>query len=227
MNIKFINPGFDYSIKSIMLFQNEDTENWWRDVLFHFYPQFDRKAFNLLGQEWRHIYLRDNLQKLKEIEVAFSDTFKLDCHNRFNNIIGNITLNPICPRFLDTCKFDIFYLNDENDALGIAVHETIHFVWFNVWQRIFKDDKTEYETPNLKWIFSEAAVDAITRNDKRFSEKYPFTEYAYQYFYDMRVENVCIIEMLNDIYKSTDIIGFMKNGFVLFIKHEAEIREPH
>lgn len=248
MDVTFTNPGLDYSVESIMLFQNDAQSEWWRNALFEVYPQLSRAAFDTLNHGRQKDYLRDNLneffrtneQDVSEkaiqynehwhrhktaIEDAFSDAFGMDCHNSYNDIEGRITLNPVCPRFLDTRTFDVFYQYSGNGAVCIAQHEALHFVWFDVWRRHFKDDITEYETPNIKWIFSEAAVDAITRNDKRLYEKFPpHILYAYDEFYGVIVEGVPMLEALNDIYKRTDITGFMEKGYELILKHETEIR---
>ena len=42
MQITFDNPGFDYSIRSILLFQTEEAGDWWRESLYCFYPQVER-----------------------------------------------------------------------------------------------------------------------------------------------------------------------------------------
>lgn len=248
MVLNFNNPGFNYSIDSIMLFQDDEISDYWRDSLFAVYPQLDRKMFDMFDSELKRVYLRDKLydvymseevtlskkvtqyndhweQHRKEIEDALSEAFGIDCHNGFDDINGNITLNPICPRFLDTRTFDVFYKYSEKGAMGTAIHEVIHFIWFDIWQQHFQDNTDEYETPNIKWVFSEAVVDTITRNDKRLYEKYPFAEYAYAYFYDIKVDGVPLLEMLNDIYKGANIIEFIEKGYELFLIHESEIRK--
>ncbi len=247
MDLRFINPGFNYSIESILLFQTEKSTDWWRSSLFEVFPQLNRGEFDLLAREQQPGYLSEKLYELykseeknlagkvnkynehlnlykDELTDAFSTAFEIDCRSGFNKIVGNIVLNPICPRFLDTHTFDVFYKYSEKGALGVAIHEIIHFVWFDVWHLHFDDDKAEYETPHLKWIFSEAAVDTVTRNDKRLSEKYPYTTYAYESFYSVKVDGVPLLEALNGIYKDTDIIGFMEKGYELFKKFEPQIR---
>lgn len=42
MDITFVNPGADYMIRSIMLFQTEGEAEFWHEPLYHFYPQLDR-----------------------------------------------------------------------------------------------------------------------------------------------------------------------------------------
>lgn len=36
MEIKFVNPGFQYMLDSIMEFQSDDTSSFWNDSLFYF-----------------------------------------------------------------------------------------------------------------------------------------------------------------------------------------------
>lgn len=46
-------------------------------------------------------------------------------------------MNPIGPRFLEERCFDVFYLNSERGAIGVGIHEMVHFVWFYVWNRLY------------------------------------------------------------------------------------------
>ena len=148
MNVTFRNVGFEYSIESILLFQTEDTNSYWSDSLRYFYPEINQNI-----QAWKERekedYLRTSLRKIwdrvlpeieakeyryhehfqkyrNQIEDALSDAFELDSRTMFNELLANITLNPICPRFLREEKFDLFYMNSERGALGITLHEVIH-----------------------------------------------------------------------------------------------------
>ena len=38
MNVTYQNPGFDHSIDSILLFQEDNKTPFWPDSLFYFYP---------------------------------------------------------------------------------------------------------------------------------------------------------------------------------------------
>lgn len=249
MDLRYKNPGFQYSIDSIMLFQNEENSEWWRESLFYFYPQIDRNRLDSLPANEKHEYLEDMLREVynreeseisfrtikynehwnihkAQIEEAFSEAFGLDCHSILNNIVGNVTLNPICPRFLDTCSFDVLYLSSQRGALGTALHEIVHFVWFYVWQRHFRDDQSEYETPHLKWVFSEMAVEPIMRNDNRLRSLNPYFDSGcvYDYFYKMVIDGKPILETLYAMYKDSDIIHFMEQGYEYCKHHESEIR---
>ena len=157
MEVIFKNPGFNYSLDSIMLFHNNKWNEMWSNSLFQVYNQIECEKLYSLPVLQRRLYLNDALlpfyleqesefadkiikynshwqQHKGQITEAFSEAFQLDYADKLNNIVGNITLNPIEPRFLDSHTFDVFHLNSERGALGVALHEVIHFAWFDVWQ---------------------------------------------------------------------------------------------
>lgn len=86
-------------------------------------------------------------------------------------------------------------------------------------------DRAEYETPSLKWIFSEMAVEPIMR-DERLSTINPYFEdgCVYEYFYHMDIGGKPVLEILYEMYRQNDIKEFMKKGFLFCQEHEAEIR---
>ena len=237
MNVTFRNAGFEYSIESILLFQTEDTNSYWSDSLYYFYPEINRNIQALQERE-KEDYLRATLQKVwdrvlpeieakeyryhehfqkyrNQIEDALSDAFELDSRTMFNELLANITLNPICPRFLQEEKFDLFYMNSERGALGITLHEVIHYFWFFVWNRHFQDSYDEYETPSLQWILST------------INPYYPRKEGAcvYRYFLDMKIEGKLILDTLMDLHENHSITAYMEAAYDYCKRHEAEIRQ--
>lgn len=247
MRLKFINPELEYSIDSILPFHDGTHSEFWTNSLFYFYPKIDKNKFNTLTEAKRREYLRENLSEainFKEldkkvidyqnywdanavdIQKALEDAFEIPLSDKLNDMIANITLNPICPRFLEDTRFDIFHLNSEKGALGMALHEIIHFIWFFVWNTHFQDDKNEYESPHLKWIFSEMVVDPIMRHDKRLHSINPYFESGcvYDYFYSMKIGGNSILETMLSLYENNSINAFMEKGYKYCLDHEEEIR---
>lgn len=158
------------------------------------------------------------------MEEAFSDAFGLDTRALFNGLTVNITLNPICPRYLEERAFDLFYLNSPQGALGMSLHEMTHFLWFYVWKQLFRDSPEEYESPSLKWVFSEMAVAPIL-GDGRLSERNPYRDgCVYDYFYTMTVEGTPVLDTMGQMYRSLPIGEFMEQGYAWCLRHEGEIR---
>lgn len=248
MQITFQNPGFDYSMNSILLFQRPETGSWWRDALYSFYPQIERRRMDQMNGTEQAEYLRKVLSDMyhqlvpeleekqaayqahweenrQEVEEALGDIFRMPLAERFQNIRANITLNPICPRYLKERTFDLFYRNSPGGALGMALHEVVHFLWFDRWSGIFHDDPAEYEAPHLKWLFSEMAVKAIL-GDPKLAVRNPYypDDCVYAYFGTMIVEERPILETTEELFSRGSIERFMVEGYRYCQEHEAEIR---
>lgn len=255
MQLIWREPGFDYSMKSIMQFQTDEAGEYWMEPLYYFFPEIKREVAQTLSCEARAHYIGEKLQTFyaqekgmleekveayqkhwenckEPIVEAFCEAFEMDCRTRFENITGNITLGPIAPRYLEERAFDVFYLNSERGALGLALHEMIHFVWFDVWKRHFGDDDVEYEIPHLPWILSEMTVEPIMR-DPRLASVNPYFERDYEKkengcvygcFYDMKVDGEPILETLYRKYRQESITDYMEWAYAYCQTHEKEIR---
>lgn len=252
MEITFINPGADYMIDQIMEFQTEDESAFWAEPLYRFYPQLDRAYAKRLSFPERKDYIDRILRTVYvetendinektvsysrhwsaykgQITAALSDAFGVDCTKLFNDLRCNVSMNPISPRFLKKRCFDVFYLNSERGAIGVSMHELVHFVWFYVWNRLFGDSYDEYERPSLKWILSEMIVESVMKDD-RLSSINPYfpREHGgciYPYFFDMKANGVFILDTLDEMYKNLEIGDFMQTSYSYCQKHEKEIRD--
>lgn len=251
MEVTFVNPGVDYMIQQIMEFQTEGESAFWSEPLYHFYPQLDKAYAASLPFSERKDYIERILRTVyvgleneinekadlyaqywamckEQITAALSDAFDVDCTNLFNDLRCNVSMNPIGPRFLEERCFDVFYLNSERGAIGVSIHEMVHFVWFYVWNGLFGDSYDEYERPSLKWILSEMVVESVMK-DTRLSAINPYfpREHGgciYPYFFDMEVDGILILDTLDEMYRSQSIQDFMRNSYSYCQKHETEIR---
>lgn len=251
MDITFQNPGIEYMIDCIMGFQGEDETDFWTEPLYRFYPQIDRAHAKGLAFAERKAYIEGVLRTIydeigstidekvgqyaahwekhrQQVTQALSDAFELDCGACFNDLTCNVSMNPIMPRFLRERSFDVFYLSSERGALGLALHEKIHFVWFYVWNQEFSDSYDEYERPSLKWILSEMVVESIM-SDARLSSINPYYPReeggcVYPYFFDMRVQGEPVLDTLDRMYRELPIREFMRRAYAYCQQYEAEIR---
>ncbi|MBQ2997828.1 MAG: hypothetical protein IJD62_02385 [Oscillospiraceae bacterium] len=251
MNITYKNPGYEYSIESIMLFQTDEQTPFWSDSVLYFYPQIDKTELEKRNFEEKKEYIYNVLEEVygnikdeleskiirynehfqnyrSQIEDALSEAFELDSGLLFNDLTGNITMNPVCPRFLQEKYFDIFYLNSERGALGLSIHEVIHYFWFYVWNKHFGDGYEEYETPSLKWILSEMVVEAIM-SDERLSLINPYFPRedggcVYPYFFDMIINGKPVLDKISELYKNNSITDFMEASYAYCLENENAIR---
>lgn len=252
MDITFLNPGPDEMLQSILDFQEEGGAAFWTEPLYYFYPQLDRAHAASLPVPRRREYIARTLRAVypqlegtihekvrlytrhweecrAQVDAALTDAFQVDCAGLFNDLRCHVGMNPIAPRFLLERRFDLFYLNSERGAVGTAIHELIHFVWFHVWNGLFGDGYDEYERPSLKWILSEMAVEPVMR-DPRLSSINPYFPRenggcVYPYFFDMEAGGAPILDTLDRMYRAQPIRDFMKNSYAYCLEHEGEIRD--
>ena len=250
MDLTFGLPSFEYMAEKIAAFQSDETSDFFSDSLYLFYPQFDRKRMASLDQPERVNYVcselssvyQNELPLLQEkcisyqnewdrhrpvIQSTFENLFSIDLKGILNDMTANITLNPVCPRFLVSHSFDIFYLNSPAGALGLSLHEIVHFLWFQIWQKLFLDNPAEYESPNLKWVFSEMVVDLFL-NHPCLRPLNPYLTKGngtiYEYFDRMTIGGQPALPQMKQLYLSNSISEFMEKGYSLCLQHESEIR---
>lgn len=106
----------------------------------------------------------------------------------------------------------------------MSLHEITHFIWFKKWNEHFHDKWEEYDTPHLKWVFSEMVVESIL-SDEKLKALNPYAgNSVYEYFYKIKIKGVPILKILDKLYKTNSIIDFMENGYELCQQNEELIR---
>jgi len=249
MKLKFRYAGVEYSVDTIMEFTDGGGSAFWTEPLFHFYQDLDRSRYMELAPMSRKAYLMDFFTKYEaknrdaitektekytahwekhdpQIVCALEDAFSIDLSGLFNDLVCNTSFCPISPRYLARHSFDNFFMESERGALGTAIHEIIHFIWFHVWQGVFHDSANEYETPHLKWILSEMAVEPIMR-DPRLGGINPYYQHkacVYPYFYTMTLDEKPVLDTLYGLHSSMPVSDFMKKALEYCVLHERSIR---
>lgn len=249
MKLMYKEPGYKYSAESFSEFIKQD--GFWSDSIFHFFPELlkfkgsfgDNMDNNdivnkIMGtvselHKYREKEIKDKVISYQKnwglheriVNERFSSIFGFDTNKIFNDLVCNITLNPISPRYLELRVFDVFYMNSDMGALGSALHEIAHYLWFYLWNQKYEDTYEQYESPSLIWILSEAVVEPIL-NDEEFDKINPYHKSgnAYSYFYKMIIRGRSLYDYLNEIYKDSSIDEFMDTSYQLMLENEEEIR---
>lgn len=249
MKVTYKDPGCKYSAQSIAEFIKQDESR--TTSIFHFLPELGKfKGVFCRGTDNRAIVeeIQDTIAELyaskerviegkvisyqeqwdhheKLINDRFSSIFQFDTNGIFDNLVCNITLNPISPRYLKECVFDVFYLNSDGGSLGSALHEITHYLWFHLWNARHNDSYEQYESPSLIWILSEAVVEQILK-DAEFNKINPYHkgENAYSCFYNMMIGETPLYDHLDAIYKNNSIDKFMERSYQFMVENEEEIR---
>lgn len=249
MYLTWRKKDFNDDLDFILFTQRDGSTLFWREKLFNAYPDLNYEYAQSLPQESRFEYITQQMQvqaqKRKndienaiktfsenwdktiapQLNDAYSSAFDNDCANILNDMVGEVGLNPICPRYIPNHSFTLYHFFDPQYSMSLALHEITHFVWFYFWQKHFNDDVAEYDFPHIKWLLSELVVETIIRNS-RINDLTEMPLYiAYYYFYDMTINGVLIFDTLKELYLNRkDIYDFMEKSFDWIKKNETELR---
>jgi hypothetical protein len=137
-------------------------------------------------------------------------------------ITARVSLNPICPRFLKTHTFDVFYKEDVDIMQSVAIHEILHFFYFKKWLEIFpKTTHEEMEQPHLVWHLSEI-VPGVILNDPQIQGIFSFNFRSYTQYHQTKIGGKSIVEHIQKFYDDREnFTSFLQEAWN-FVQHHKE-----
>lgn len=237
MKLRFVVADLPYNARSLADFFEPGAPASMREGICQLYPALQADALLRYPQDGRLRAIQDALVPVMrdedaalrakcaacqalwdanaaDVQAAFESVFGIGLADKLNDLTAYLSLNPVCPRYLDEHRFDCCYLFSAEGALANALHEVAHFVWFLVWHAEFQDDPAGYEHPNVPWLFSELAIDPILR-DERLRPFIVNREVADRPAYPGFYEIDGLIERIRAIYGEKPIRAFMRDGLAL------------
>lgn len=166
--IKFSTIPPDREVDLLYRFLFED--DWgWSHYIFKKHPKL-KPMVNLRTKAERRRFLREYVRQYHEENKRLVEE-KTEWPARRTRVGALISLNPICPRFLDTWSFAIFLnYRKRSHVLEVIMHEICHFLYFKKWGEVFLNaDPKTYESPHLEWHLSELLAPVIL-NDRRIQK---------------------------------------------------------
>ena len=144
---------------------------------------------------------------------AISDYLNINWSN-IDTIDASIGLIPVFPRNLDNNSFSISIDISEDALIETCAHETLHFIWFQKWKKLFPwCSKEKFNSPYLQWQYSEMVVDPIL-NSEDIKRILPIKANAYDSFYGLKDGKDNVMDNLKIIYKEqTSIENKIINGY--------------
>lgn len=131
----------------------------------------------------------------------------------YKEIIGYISLNPVCPRYLDSWSFSVTY--DCEDSNKVIAHEISHFLYFKKFKSIFPNiGKDRYESPHKEWILSEI-VAVIILNDPRMVKIIGSGSGFYDNHRKLKVNGEFLTGIIQDLYNE---FVLKQNNFSEFVE---------
>jgi len=152
-----------------------------------------KQRVDIFKKEWR------NIEKL--YLSVLSQIIETDWPENRKNIKALISINPICPRFLDDWSFSLFYDLDTKNLLETIMHEICHFLYFKKWKEVFPDaQRKTFDYPYIEWHLSEILAPIILKDERiqKFLKKKPF---FYDEHKDLKIDGIKIPEYFLNLYK--------------------------
>lgn len=113
-----------------------------------------------------------------------------------------ISINPICPRFLDSFSFFVNFKLPSYARETIA-HEILHFLWFKKWKEVFPDaNPAEFGHPHLVWRLSEVMAPVILQCNPQIHDLIHPRRWGYNSFVNLKIGNIVVPQYFAEKYIS-------------------------
>jgi hypothetical protein len=242
--VSFIVPSLDEYLSVLTFFI---LESGWSEKIFSVYPSLKEKlknskdkkktielffkkqetkfmpVMNVVQKEFQNSWDKINHETMQTLEEINETKFSLSQ----KEFTARITLNPICPRYLDKNSFDIYFALAERTMRTLVLHELSHFIFFKKFKEIYpKVNVEEFENPHLIWKLSET-IPAVIFNDKRIIEIFEVQEevLVYKSISKLKIDNILVIDILKDFYNNRkNFEDFIRKSYNFFKKNEDKLK---
>lgn len=238
--VGFKNIGIDRESEQLHEFIFECGS--WNKYVFRKHPKL-KMALKLRGKKERLAFIREyaetfwqkNKKTIESQRQSYQDGWRqieADVFAGLENIIETkfpknrkisayISINPICPRFLDEWAFTMFYKFSPRRAKEIILHECCHFLYFKKWKELFSGAKEKtFDSPHIIWHLSELAAPIIL-NDPRLQKYLKSKAGFYEEHEEVRIGAKSAPEFFADIYKNSgNFEEFARKALTVINKHK-------
>lgn len=126
--------------------------------------------------------------------------FETEWNEKDSNIICYLGCFPVFPRDVIKKEFYVNYNTIDERIMKSSIHEIDHFVLFEKWKSMHGYYlKTQPKHPEALWFLEEIAVDP-TLNEECIQKIAPYTQVAYQQFYNETINGISVMDNIKIIY---------------------------
>lgn len=214
----------------------------WNEYVFKKHPRLERaldfRAKNermSFIKEYASAYWLKNKKTIYKNKKTYEKNWRQIEKNVFaemENIVGTkfpenkkitayISINPICPRFLNKWTFTMFYKFSPKRSKEVIMHECLHFLYFKKWQEMFPGaKKSTFDSPHIIWHLSELAAPIIL-NDPRMQKYLKLKAGFYGEHEKVKIKGKSAPEFFEKIYKkSENFEDFIKTAYKAITKEK-------
>lgn len=126
------------------------------------------------------------------------------------SIKAMLSINPICPRFLEDRSFSLFYDYPKvSNAMETIMHESCHFLYFEKWKQLYPQmNHKKFEAPYIEWHLSEI-VAPIILNDHRIQRLLHQKAFFYKEHKRIQIGHKPVPVYFTNLYNNNAVkIGF-------------------
>ena len=138
----------------------------------------------------------------KDFFLILSEIIQINWPKNRKVIKAMISINPICPRFLDNWSFSIFYNYKEiSQVIEVIMHESCHFLYFEKWKKMYpKMHSKKFESPYIEWHLSEI-VAPIVLNDYRIQKLLKQKAHFYEEHRKIKIKGKSAPQYFTELYR--------------------------
>jgi hypothetical protein len=181
-------------------------------------------------EEWRENFQKSWEQVEDNFLINLSKDFETDFPEDIKEIKANVSINPICPRWLDKWTFNLYYKFSNIQMKQTTIHEIVHFFYFKKWTEVFTDsDKKDFDSPHSEWKLSEILVHPIMNNNRMIQAiiKYQKSD-VYQAWQHIKIDGKKLVDYFEPFYKEHEegkisFADFLKKSWEEYRKHKETI----
>lgn len=213
-------------IKKIFLLKNKTEKiNFLRQYIVEFKKnnkQLIKRNIAESQREWKRVE--------KDFFVILSEIIQIKWPENRKIITAEISINPICPRFLDDWSFSIFCNYKKiSHAMETIMHETCHFLYFEKWKELYPEMNNEkFESPNIEWHLSEI-IAPIILNDNRVQKLLKQKAFFYSEHMKIKIGNKTVPTYFTDLYienlNENDFVGFLRKSYQIIQENKKKFLE--
>lgn len=195
------------------------------EFLKNYIIEFKKENCKLI--EENKIKYQAEWQKIeKDFFVILSEIMQTNWPRDKKAIKAMISINPICPRFLNNWSFSIFYNYKKiSHAIEVIMHESCHFLYFEKWKQVYpKINPKKFESPYIEWHLSEI-IAPIILNDWRTQKLLKQRAVFYAEHQKIKINGKSAPKFFSDLYKKDmekgdDFEKFLKDSYSIIKKNK-------
>ena len=161
----------------------------------------------------------------KDFFIALAEIMHIDWPRKRKVIWGMISINPICPRFLNEWSFSIFCdYKKVSRVREVTMHESCHFLYFEKWKQLYPAmNPRRFDSPYIEWHLSELLAPVIL-NDRRIQKLLKRKAAFYPEHERIKIAGKPAPRYFTDLYNrfmlKDDFEGYLKESYRIIKKNQ-------